>query len=227
MPDAVLTAARAYVAAGLSVLPITPGSKRPDARRLPLVCADGDDRAQPSWTPYTSRLATDDELVRWFGGAQPAGVGIIGGAVSGGLVVLDLESADAFQRWRSNAELLLDPALLAALPIVQTGKGFHIYLRTAAPGGNRKLAMQQRQTIAETRGEGGYVLAPPTVHPDTHQPYALIQGTLTTIPVLDAAQGQAVLDAARALAATDHPASASTGGSGGSGDSVIARFNAA
>jgi hypothetical protein len=139
--------------------------------------------------------------------------------------VLDLESADAFQRWRSNAELLLDPALLAALPIVQTGKGFHVYLRTAAPGGNRKLAMQQRQTIAETRGEGGYVLAPPTVHPDTHQPYTLIQGTLTTIPVLDAAQGQAVLDAARALAATDHPASTSAGA--GSGESVIDRFNAA
>jgi hypothetical protein len=105
--DDPLTLARTYVAAGLSVLPIKRGSKRPDARLLPLVRHDGDDHARPGWRPYEHRLASDAELTRWFAGPQPAGVGIIGGAISGGLLILDLESADAYQQWRSNAEALL------------------------------------------------------------------------------------------------------------------------
>jgi hypothetical protein len=221
-----LPTARMYVAAGLSVLPIRRGSKRPDGRLLPLVYDAGEDRERPSWSPYESRIATEEELTRWFAGPQPAGVGIIGGAVSGGLGILDLESADAFQRWRSNAEVLLGAALLESLPVVLTGKGYHVYVRTPDPGGNRKLAMQERQTIAETRGEGGYVLAPPTIHPDTHQPYRLVHGTLTTIPLLSAAQWHAVLDAARALVVTEHPTGPAAS-AGSQGTSVIDQFNTA
>jgi hypothetical protein len=220
--DDPLTLARTYVAAGLSVLPIKRGSKRPDARLLPLVQYDGDDHARPGWRPYEHRLASDAELTRWFAGSQPAGVGIIGGAISGGLLILDLESADAYQQWRSNAEALLDTTILDCLPVVRTGKGFHLYARTSEPGGNQKLAMQDGQTIAETRGEGGYVLAPPTMHPETQQPYTLIHGDLTTIPHLTAAQARALLDAARALVTEEHPSNANASGQNGS---VIDRFN--
>jgi hypothetical protein len=212
----------AYIEAGLSVLPIRRGSKQPDGRLLPLVSRDGEDK--PSWTPYQSRHAHPDELERWFAWREPAGIGIIGGAISGGLCILDLESWEAYDQWRSNADVLLGEDFVVRLPTVQTGKGYHVYFRTANPGGNHKLAMQDKQVIAETRGEGGYVLAPPTVHPDTQQPYATIQGNLTDIPTLTEGEARAVLDAARALVTEDHLASTATGGKSGG---VIEHFNQA
>jgi hypothetical protein len=215
--------AQHYLAAGLSLLPIRPGSKEPDGRLLPRVYDAEHQQTRPSWKMYQERLPTPDELESWF--AQPdVGIGIVGGAVSGGLLILDLESTAAYEQWQEHIAVLLPADLVAQLPVVATGKGWHLYLRCAEPGGNRKLATRERQVIAETRGEGGYVLAPPSVHP-SGAVYHVAHGDLTCIPHLDAAQVCAVMDAARALApAPPHP----TGSTNQQpGESVIAAFNQA
>ncbi|MBD0327940.1 MAG: bifunctional DNA primase/polymerase, partial [Pyrinomonadaceae bacterium] len=129
-------------------------------------------RAKPSWSPFRERLPTDAELTAWFRDGQ-CNIAVVGGAVSGGLVVLDIESILAFESWRRFATTLLDEAIIATLPVVRTGQGKHVYFRMVNPIGNRTLAKRRRQraergtpryeVVAETRGEGGLALAPPSV----------------------------------------------------------------
>ena len=168
-----VTLARAYVAAGLSVIPIKPdGSKRPPIK----------------WKEYQSRHADDQELQEWFAAGRH-GIAVICGQVSGGLEVLDFDSADAWRVWSRLCEEE-HPGLLARLPRVRTpAGGMHLYYRVDEPGGNQKLAWDQDGLdLIETRGEGGYVLAPgcpPACHPDGLL-YELMPGPdLSLIPHLD------------------------------------------
>ena len=63
--------AKRYRDAGLSVIPI-----RPDGSKAP---------ALASWQEFQERLATDLELIKWF--SRTVGIGIVGGAISGGLEI--------------------------------------------------------------------------------------------------------------------------------------------
>jgi putative DNA primase/helicase len=169
----VLDCARRYVAAGLSVIPVrADGSKRP---------------ALASWKEFQERPAADGVLKAWFAD-DLRGIAIICGRVSGGLEVLDFETADAFAQWSVLIERQL-PGLLARLPQVRTPSGgMHVYYRSGGPKGNAKLARAEAgKTVVETRGEGGYVLAPgcpPACHP-TGGLYEHVAGPcLTAVPTL-------------------------------------------
>ncbi len=84
--------AKSYRDAGISVIPLRlDGSKAP---------------ALPSWQPYQERLATDDELHQWF--RYPAGIGMVAGAISGGLEVLDFDDGTLFQPWRKLVPHIVD-----------------------------------------------------------------------------------------------------------------------
>ena len=101
-----LDLATAYRNAGLSVIPLRlDGSKA---------------AAVPSWNPYRERLATDDELDKWF--RHPHGIGIPCGRISGGLEGIDFDAAELFAPFCS----LIDPATYRKLTIVETpgGGGF-------------------------------------------------------------------------------------------------------
>lgn len=153
----VLDAARAYLAAGYCVIPV-----RPDGTKAPAIA---------SWKHYQKRLPTDDELVQWFTSGRN-GIAIICGQVSGGLEVLDFDDEAAYLEW-GRMMAARHPDLLATLPQIKTPSGgAHVYCRDGSRTvpGNRKLAKGKTpgKASAETRGEGGYVLAPgspPTCHP--------------------------------------------------------------
>src|SRR4051794_24084233 len=82
-----LSLARKYVAAGLSVIPIkADGSKAP---------------ALAEWKEFQRGRPTPAELVQWFARGE-AGIGIPCGAVSGGLAALDFETAEVWNRWRKD-----------------------------------------------------------------------------------------------------------------------------
>jgi putative DNA primase/helicase len=147
-----LTAALAYEADGLSVIPIRrDGSKRPS-------CA--------SWKPYQQEPADEAQVWTWFRGANPPGVAVVGGDVSGGLECLDFdaEAATTFSEWCALVEAEA-PGLVARLSVAQTPKGgYHVRYRCPdmpIPG-NMKLATDPaaKAVLIETRGEGGYALAP-------------------------------------------------------------------
>jgi P4 family phage/plasmid primase-like protien len=168
-----LELAQAYLQAGLSVIPAGP-DKRPLFK----------------WEPFQTKRATEKQLSIWF--ADGGNLAIICGAISGGLLVLDFDSAEIWQRFCRDHLVLIE-----GLPVVRTGKGYHVYLRCAEPGGNHKLAVVAGVKVIETRGEGGYVLAPGSIHPETKKTYELIRGDLSNIPTLEMPQVAQLLEACR------------------------------
>lgn len=151
-----LDCARRYLAAGFSVIPIKPdGSKSPAEK----------------WKEFQKRLPTDQELSHWFGNGHAYGLAIVCGSVSGNLEVIDFDSKEAFELWSELVESEC-PGLLENIPRVRTPSGgVHVYLRRGgAVVGNRKLALDAAgRVLIETRGQGGYVLAPgcpSSCHPD-------------------------------------------------------------
>lgn len=171
MTTDMLDAARRYVAAGLSVVPVRKWSKQLDYQAL------GHPKGQPRtdesdaalFAPYTERMPTDQELANWFLLYNDCNLAIVGGQVSGGLVRLDFEHQACLTTWYS---LLAEDrdlfAAAAALPVVQTGNGHHIYFRMADPPGHVVLCAHgtgdEAIVFSETQGEGCYCLAPPTKH---------------------------------------------------------------
>lgn len=139
-----LDRARQLAALGLTVIPIKSGTKKP---------------AIDSWEPYQTKPPTDAELVAWFGRRPKAPMAIVTGAVSG-VVVVDADSPEALT-W---AEEHLPPTSTR----VRTGKGLHLYFKhPGAEVRNRaRIETGQGKLALDVRGDGGYVLAPGSPHPD-------------------------------------------------------------
>ena len=108
------------------------------------------------WKPFQHARASIETIQQWA--TRQSNVGIVTGAVSG-LIVLDLDSAQAAAE-----------AARRGLPdtlTVDTGKGQHVYF--AHPGGT----IGNRAGIfpgADLRGDGGFVVAPGSIHP-SGRPY--------------------------------------------------------
>ena len=145
---ATLEAARKYLSHGMSVIPVIPRGKIP---------------AIP-WKEYQQRLPTDEELVNWFGNGAKNNIGIVTGFVSG-LAVVDLDSdrAVAFAKGKN-----LPPG-----PTVKTGRGFHVYCK--AKDGVRNFQQRDDFPDIDLRAEGGYVVAPPSVH-ESGRAYEWVEG---------------------------------------------------
>jgi hypothetical protein len=140
-----LEVARTLVGKGVSVIPLWPKAKNP---------------ALPSWTEFQSRRATDEELVSWFRGLE-RNLGIVTGAVSG-LVVVD-------EDWdHGGKETALKLGVASPIQVLtgRDGGGRHNYFKH--PGG----IVQNRTALGpglDVRGDGGYVVAPPSVHESGRQ----------------------------------------------------------
>jgi len=132
--------ALAYLERGWSVFPLEPREKRPWG-------------AFPLKTFQRDRRATAQELSVWWRDVPESNVGIATGRISGFFVV-DCDTLDAFYK----LEEIGFPNTLT----VRTGKGAHVYF--AYPDfsvGNRVGILSN----VDIRGDGGYVVAPPSVHP--------------------------------------------------------------
>ena len=83
----ILDSALSFIRAGVSIIPIDHTTKRPLMRLLPR----GEDD-KPTWAPFIASIADEDTVTSWFeNGCQAFAVG--GGAVSGGLLILDFDEA--------------------------------------------------------------------------------------------------------------------------------------
>lgn len=102
-----------------------------------------------SWKEYQSRLPSKDELNKWRVFWEKGGnLGVICGKVSGNLVVIDLDSPRMFNNFSTEY-----PELTKTW-ITRTGKGFHIWLRC-----------KDTRSYGMVRGEGLYIVVPPSIHP--------------------------------------------------------------
>jgi hypothetical protein len=89
-----------------------------------------------------------------------------------------------------------------------SGNGFQAAYRCPKPGGNQKLAAfdtgdqdpkKRYQVLIETRGEGGYALVPPSLHPDTHKHYRYLIGDFVDLPLISQDRRDSILALARSL----------------------------
>jgi hypothetical protein len=152
-----LEAARAYRDDGQSVFPV-----RRDGSKAPAV---------DTWIPYQERLPTEAELIDWYDRPDPPGIATVAGKVSGNSEHIDFDQkADViFPEWR---ELVRSerPDLWPKLCVIRTPRqpsGFHIKYKCSGVQipGNHRLAKdpglpKNKQVLIETRGEGGYTVAP-------------------------------------------------------------------
>jgi energy-coupling factor transporter ATP-binding protein EcfA2 len=142
-PQIMLERARDYVRRGFSVIPLQVGGKKP------LV----------AWTDYQTRRPTDDELLDWFAEENTFGlvgspnVGIVTGSISG-VDVIDCDSREAVDLATKHG--------IGTVPTVKTGRGFHFYFAHA--DGVRNFQKRDDLPGIDLRADGGYVVAPPSVH---------------------------------------------------------------
>lgn len=100
------------------------------------------------WAEYQDRRPTLDELRAW-----PKGnLGIVTGCVSG-LVVADCESLEDAKWFAENRG--------KSPTVVQTKRGFHFYFKTPDTRVMNGTKIAGRYDV---RGEGGFVVAPPSRH---------------------------------------------------------------
>ena len=141
-----LAAALDYARHGLPVLPLRSAEKMPDGRLVPHGLTDA---------------TTDESLIRrWWTTSPRANVGIRTG---GGIDVVDLDSPAARLTLEDLAPEPLRPGV-----IVRTARGWHLWF--ASCGLPTRAAVMEG---IDVRGAGGYVVAPPSVHPDGHR-YAFL-----------------------------------------------------
>ncbi len=131
-----LTAARAYVGDGWSVIPLRPGDKRPAV----------------AWEPFQHRRPTDTELTSWFGVGEN-NLGIVTDEISR-LVVADLDGDNGEASYNE-----LEWPIRTRQVVTWSG-GVHLYF--SHPGHTVKNAVRLRPGL-DIRGDGGYVVAPPSV----------------------------------------------------------------
>ncbi len=231
-PVSVSEAAKRYVAAGLSVIPIADdGTKGPYTAALPRVWDEHQKRTVASWKPYQVCQPTEADIDNWSADGRAFGLAVITGAVSGvapgcGLEMIDFDCMELFAPWVEKVEQQA-PGLLRRLVQVQTPRpGRHIYYRCSEFAGSQKLARANEEiaapdgslqrksvTLIETRGEGAYCIIPPSppwCHPGA-KCYRYVEGSLdlTEVPLITPAERSVLLSTARSFDQSPPPKSSS------------------
>jgi Bifunctional DNA primase/polymerase, N-terminal/Primase C terminal 1 (PriCT-1) len=137
-----LQIARALAEKGLAIFPCLPRDKRPA-------------------TPHGLKDATTDpiEIENWWHQNPNCNIAIATGAVSG-VFVIDLDGADAEAELRKLEQEHGDlPATVESI----TARGRHLFFR--CPDKPIRNSAGKIAPGIDVRGDGGYVVAPPSVHP--------------------------------------------------------------
>lgn len=160
----IIEAAKGYAALGMSVIPLK--GKRP---------------ALNSWTQYQKNRATSSEIETWHRQNILQNIGIVCGAVSGNLVVLDLDGAAGYPAFAASFPHLTETYTVAT----GGGVGKHVYFRVERMPLSVK-AMGTPIGNLELCGDGRQVVTPPSVHPSTGRPYRVEQASdILQVPDLD------------------------------------------
>ena len=132
-----------YIGRGWSIIPIRPSDKRPLVR----------------WEEFQHRHPSESEARTWFCGWPEAGIGIVTGAISG-LVVVDIDVRHGGDGALEHLEQ--EHGRLPTTVECRTGGGGrHLYF--AHPGGLVRNKVGLAPGV-DLRGDGGYVVAPPSLH---------------------------------------------------------------
>ena len=153
--------------------------------------------AVASWTQYQKQMPSKEQVLEWF--AKADGVGVLCGQVSGNLLMIELEGRAATlqtidlltHKAKQNNILDLFEKLNSGYVERSPSGGLHWLLKSQGQiPGNEKFARRVDENgvisvLAESRGEGGFVVTAPTpgiCHP-TGNGWNIIKGTPKSIPI--------------------------------------------
>lgn len=169
-----LEAALHYLELGWSVLPLH--GKKP--AQMP--------NGRPfSWSALQHNRPDPTQVRAWHSCGLLKNVGVISGAVSHNLVVVDLDGLRAVQVFRGRW-----PGLLATRTVITgSGNGLHLYYQCEKLPPTIRVVGQTGNI--ELRANGCYVAAPPSIHPDTGQRYVVagvdeVDGDVMQVADMDA-----------------------------------------
>lgn len=138
LKDNLLESAREYLSSGVSILPLR-----------------GKVSALKSWAMCQQYRASQKVLGQWHDAGLLTGVGVVCGAISGNLVVLDFDSHEAVNEFE-----LVFPDLLDTYTVSSgSRRGAHFYYYS------KELPSSTLVRNYELRANGMYVVAPPSLHP--------------------------------------------------------------
>lgn len=132
-----------YVDNGWSVLPVKPEEKRP---------------YMTNWLQYMRTRAPKETVENWFASLSGAGIGVVTGRISN-IIVLDVES-------------------YCKIPIEELIKKYPTQMIARSGSGGYHLFYQYPQSVskvsnrvgifegADLRADGGFIVLPPTIHPN-------------------------------------------------------------
>lgn len=164
MKNQLLIAAYEYINNGICVIPT-------NENKIPCIT---------SWKKYQDTIITIEEAEEGFELPYAKTLSVVCGRSSKNLEVIDIDTkydltGKLFDNYMQDIADN-DPELAAALLIIQTKSGgYHIYYHCDKIEGNQKLAQRHStdeetkinpgdkiKVLIETRGQGGYVVAPPS-----------------------------------------------------------------
>ena len=142
--DDTQAAAILYAASGWSVIPVEAHGKRP----------------LTAWLEFQQRIASASEIGSWFRKWPDANVGVVTGYISQ-IVVVDIDpqhggtqSLEAMER--------VQGALPRTLEVHTGGGGRHLYFTYPSVRLHNRVGIRPG---IDLRSDGGYVVAPPSIHP--------------------------------------------------------------
>jgi len=139
-------------------------------------CRDATDHAPAECPCLTCHgfyaATTDPDRIRRMVTAYPSGLLAVRTGLASGLAVIDIDPRNGGA---------LDTALMPRTACVATGGGgWHLYYRITSPLASRP--MPDRDGV-DVKADGGYVVAPPSIHPGTGKPYRwVVDGPVLEMP---------------------------------------------
>ena len=152
-PKTLMEWALTYHDVGLNVLPLIPRKKHPMIK----------------WEIYEKQRATREEVISWWTKQPDANIGIITGKIND-LVVVDVDG----DQGKKSMEILYNKEM-PLTPVTKSIRGKHYYFKNT----DHWDSYIGIYPDVDIRGEGGLIVAPPSIHP-TGKEYAWINSILET-----------------------------------------------
>jgi len=147
-----------YYEKGFSIIPLKPRSKQPWV----------------SWTKYKKERLPIEEVKKWFANNNN-NIGIVCGSVSNNLVVIDFDSQNLYEEWYKSLPLEWQYKVETTLT-VKTSRGRHVYFRIKTNDFDKLFENKEKLETKLGNAEiiyKMYVVAPPSIHPDTGIQYEI------------------------------------------------------
>jgi hypothetical protein len=134
------------------------------AREWPIIPLNGKVPAIREWQKF---IANEVNVRLWWGSERPANIGLR--TSESGYIVVDTDNEQA-EAWVA-AHLPVTPMA------VTTGSGSkHRYFERPPRKEIRNRQGWKGIHGLDIRGHGGYIVLPPSIHPETHEPYRFVNG---------------------------------------------------